>query len=674
MRITRITAAALAAVLAVALPATPAAAGAAEVPAAFTFLGAGWGHGVGMSQWGAYGMAKEGNSYDQIIGHYFPGTALTPMSTLGDTGLNTIRVGIMQDGTSIQLYGRALASSGGGSLDVSLDGAAPLVFAPDTKVTISLASGKARVVSGTTSATATQVTVRWNDTSANTGKASYIDFSGTYTKSDGTTGSVAHAYRYGFLDVRAAELAGDGRADLNAVIQQRLTDEYVKGISEVSNSWFPEALKAQTVAARSYALASIISINNSSSGVALSGFPKKVRASCLCQLLTGTSDQVYRGYDKETDYLGSNWTDAVNATAPGGDGQIVTSGSTVVKTFFASSTGGKTQPVAEVWGSAAPWLVTVDDHWSLDAPNPNAAWSKTVTQATLVSSVNAALAKSYTTAASNGVTCAKLQVADIAALSATGHYDSGGVSELSFADSAGNVTTVTVAPGTGCDRISPDRLRAVLGVKSTYISAVTPSSEMLDPTGAVVRAIRKVSVTKWPTRLVNPTQYTFTGGLTPRQFAAGVRLREKVNGSWTTVASTTTSLTGRYELIWTAPAIGQHRLKVVASNSKGSKATTMHVVAVVGVLTLDAPNPVPHGTPLALSGATTPVTSGAAVIIERRRFGVWRRVAVTTTAADGTWSYIVSTGSSATSLKLRVRTTDPRLGRVTSTSRTVAIT
>ena len=40
--------------------------------------GRGWGHGVGMSQWGAYGYAKHGVAYDKILAHYYPGTALAP--------------------------------------------------------------------------------------------------------------------------------------------------------------------------------------------------------------------------------------------------------------------------------------------------------------------------------------------------------------------------------------------------------------------------------------------------------------------------------------------------------------------------------------------------------------------------------------------------------------------
>jgi len=47
-----------------------------ELPATFVFTGKGFGHGVGMSQWGAQGMALSGSSYQQILAHYYVGTAL----------------------------------------------------------------------------------------------------------------------------------------------------------------------------------------------------------------------------------------------------------------------------------------------------------------------------------------------------------------------------------------------------------------------------------------------------------------------------------------------------------------------------------------------------------------------------------------------------------------------
>src|SRR5687768_12131559 len=42
----------------------------------FTISGRGWGHGVGLSQWGAYGFAQRGTPYAQILAHYYPGTVL----------------------------------------------------------------------------------------------------------------------------------------------------------------------------------------------------------------------------------------------------------------------------------------------------------------------------------------------------------------------------------------------------------------------------------------------------------------------------------------------------------------------------------------------------------------------------------------------------------------------
>jgi len=48
-----------------------------KLPARVVFYGRGFGHGVGMSQWGAQGMALAGSSYEQILKHYYKGIALT---------------------------------------------------------------------------------------------------------------------------------------------------------------------------------------------------------------------------------------------------------------------------------------------------------------------------------------------------------------------------------------------------------------------------------------------------------------------------------------------------------------------------------------------------------------------------------------------------------------------
>src|SRR5437868_8026339 len=47
----------------------------------FLVSGHGWGHGVGMSQYGAYGYAQHGATFQQILTHYYPGTTLGPART-----------------------------------------------------------------------------------------------------------------------------------------------------------------------------------------------------------------------------------------------------------------------------------------------------------------------------------------------------------------------------------------------------------------------------------------------------------------------------------------------------------------------------------------------------------------------------------------------------------------
>ena len=50
------------------------------VPVIFSFRGRGWGHGVGLCQWGARGMAAHGMGYREILGHYYPDTRLMMIS------------------------------------------------------------------------------------------------------------------------------------------------------------------------------------------------------------------------------------------------------------------------------------------------------------------------------------------------------------------------------------------------------------------------------------------------------------------------------------------------------------------------------------------------------------------------------------------------------------------
>jgi stage II sporulation protein D len=64
-------------------------AGAARAGTTLLVTGHGWGHGVGLSQWGAYGYARHGWKYRRILAHYYPGTR---MSRIGELRVRVLLV------------------------------------------------------------------------------------------------------------------------------------------------------------------------------------------------------------------------------------------------------------------------------------------------------------------------------------------------------------------------------------------------------------------------------------------------------------------------------------------------------------------------------------------------------------------------------------------------------
>src|SRR5512138_142036 len=78
-----------------AAPAAPAAAGRPSVT--FLLAGHGYGHGAGLSQWGARGYAEHGWTYDRILARYYAGTAL------GQAPSGRIRVALLEGAKSLTL-------------------------------------------------------------------------------------------------------------------------------------------------------------------------------------------------------------------------------------------------------------------------------------------------------------------------------------------------------------------------------------------------------------------------------------------------------------------------------------------------------------------------------------------------------------------------------------------
>ncbi|MSW38718.1 MAG: hypothetical protein F2839_03575, partial [Actinobacteria bacterium] len=143
------------------------------VPAAFTISGSGWGHGVGMSQWGALGKAADGSTYSEILNYYYPGTALAYTNSLS-TQYENVRVGLLQDVTALAIRGEKLGGTGG-VLTVTV-GTISRDVPAETSTTIELTSGQALVkLPGGEQLVGSQVDVRWNGTTANASAASVVN-------------------------------------------------------------------------------------------------------------------------------------------------------------------------------------------------------------------------------------------------------------------------------------------------------------------------------------------------------------------------------------------------------------------------------------------------------------------------------------------------------------------
>ncbi len=318
-------------------------------PTSFRIAGAGWGHGVGMSQYGAYGMALAGSSATEILEHYYSGTDVTYRDTD-----RLVRVQVLSGVSSTSIR------ASGGQARIRIGGSVVATLPAGTTITVSAVSSGLRVradgQSWTTAAASNRVHIEW---------ASTRFFRPTSTVQVNTSVSGAQGtYRHGRL-----ELQSIGGA-VNAVNVVNLTDEYMLGIAEMPSSWSPQALQAQVIAARTYALATM---------------PSSVRTSCDCHLYDDTRSQNYTGWKKENEVTwGARWRAAVLATInSSGRGAVVVDGGSIVGTYYFSSSGGRTQNSEDVWTAALPHLRSVSDSWSLNSRNPYASWTVTVSQSTM---------------------------------------------------------------------------------------------------------------------------------------------------------------------------------------------------------------------------------------------------------------------------------------------------
>jgi stage II sporulation protein D len=302
-----------------------AAAPSAHAASRLVIRGAGFGHGIGMSQYGAYGLSLKGVPYQQILARYYTGTALAQVASEPE-----VRV-LLQ----------------GGQRKVTFSGVARLGTRPlDPAKTYNVVRGGSGLVlrEGTKRLFTTAPPLRVD---APGGGALVLGGVSVPGIRDGR-------YR-GALELRPS---ARGISVINALG----LESYVRGVvsAESPSAWPAEALKSQAVAARTYAI-------TSRAGSISDGFDQ----------YADTRSQVYKGVAAER----ASTDAAVAATA----GQVVTYAGQPVTTFFFSTSGGHTESIENSFVGSAPkpWLRGVEDPF--DDLSPKHRWKPqtlTITQAT----------------------------------------------------------------------------------------------------------------------------------------------------------------------------------------------------------------------------------------------------------------------------------------------------
>ena len=322
----------------------------------FTFIGGGWGHGSGMSQYGARGRAEAGHTYQEILSFYYDGTTLTT-----DPGLvpDDVDVRIAVHNTTV--------FRPSGLLTVSMDGR----FLDTTVNTLTVRRGDGG----------------WHINSSNidwcrgfcSGTVLTVSFNDGEVVRVSNTSNGAERYAHGQFQLTPATagVANCGSAGANQyclVVGELTMQQYLYGLDEVPHSWPAEAMKAQAVAARSYAVAIM---------------EDRAGWSSPFDLYSSTRDQEYRAWDYEMEPGHDRWTDEVDATddtvltyqpAGGGDPEVIVA-------FYSSSNGGYTAANEEPRRDQVPYLIAKPDPFDA-APDANGvpqngthSWERTYTAA-----------------------------------------------------------------------------------------------------------------------------------------------------------------------------------------------------------------------------------------------------------------------------------------------------
>lgn len=288
---------------------------AARSSSQYRIEGRGWGHGIGMSQYGANGYANRGLTGEQIIQHYFTGTVVAPAPSSAPASLRVL--------LQSHLAPARIQLTSAGTLG---QGAARLDLLPDDVVEL-------RAVGTKLAAVRVRAGVR---TPVAQGSAA----DATITPSvDGGVRALFASDHASFGTSFRGTLTGHVFEGKVSVVNTLPMEQYLRGVvpDEMPPSWHPEALKAQAIAARSYALR---------------GLKKEFS---WFDLYSDTRSQVYGGIGAEEESTDTAISATANTVA-----RVGSASGDVAQTFFFSTSGGRTAANEDVWGSTPyPYLRSV---------------------------------------------------------------------------------------------------------------------------------------------------------------------------------------------------------------------------------------------------------------------------------------------------------------------------
>jgi stage II sporulation protein D len=389
--------------------------------------GHGWGHGLGMSQYGAQGAARLGCSHAQILAAYYAGTRLVGTSMTAPVALSLLTaakrstVYAESDAVTWVAAGRTVTQPARTTWTVTTAGGLTTVSSPTGTPLPRVRSG------GSLEVRHVGAVVRLRSfTSTASNALTAVDL----RLRQGTLGFAAAASTAAVSEVISGDVGGSA------------VDRYLRGLGEVPVTWPQEALRAQADAARTYLTHS---------------YDSRSRRYAIG---VTTAAQVYRGADQEdTDVrYGGRWRVAVSATH---DEVIVDRSGTAIWAMYASSDGGRAESRAYVYGSQAgySYLVGLDDsRWDLASDNPLRSWARAFAPADLA---------------------ARLGFTSVSGVSIAGPGTPG--------RAAGLVVTGTRSGRAATARFTGDQLRAKLGLQSPVITVSWapsgPTAPQLPTTG-----------------------------------------------------------------------------------------------------------------------------------------------------------------------------------------------